>query len=577
MDCGKFVVRELLDILIAHGVKEIVCSPGTRNAPILIAAEARKSLKKHIVIDERCAGFIALGIAQVSQKPVALVCTSGTALLNYAPAVAEAYYQGLPLIVISADRPKEWIDQDDSQTIRQFEALRNIVKDSYDISDREMTDKMGWYENRIFNDAMLNALRIKQGPVHINIRLSPPLDSLVNYDPNYSPRIIRTLYCNPLPSRDNIKILCEEMMGRKIMIVAGFMEPDNKLNRSILRLRQHPNVVVMAETISNLHLPAEDYAIDSVLAKEMKYALSAGMRPDLIISLGGALVSRMLKQYLRQCAVMNKSIEHWHIGFNPSTIDCFQTLSLRIEADPGALLSQLSAGMAHLSSKNIIKFKTTTYFSNWFELKRAGRGRIIAAAQSSPWCELKALAAIFPSIPDDWNIFLSNGTIVRYAQLLMGKIGHANFCNRGVSGIEGSTSTALGGALAYTRPTLLISGDMSFAHDLTSLTVTAENRTRLNIIVINNGGGGIFRFVSSTRFLECREKYLCVNPEISIRGIAENFGFEYMIAENESSLWECLAIMKKSPDISHIIEVITPPEINAAILCELLTADKPKQ
>ena len=179
-DTDKSVVRILFNLLEAHGVRRVVCSPGSRNAPLLIAADARKRLETSVVIDERSAAFVALGMAMVSRRPVALVCTSGTALLNYAPAVAEAYYQGVPLIVISADRPLEWIDQDDSQTIRQPEALRNFVKGSYSLSDREQCDRPGWYETRIVNDAILTALAPKQGPVHINVRLSPPLGATVD-------------------------------------------------------------------------------------------------------------------------------------------------------------------------------------------------------------------------------------------------------------------------------------------------------------------------------------------------------------------------------------------------------------
>ena len=123
----------LVDVLIAHGIRHFVMSPGSRNAPIIVALARRDGIERHVVVDERSAAFIALGLAQQTGEPVAVVCTSGTALLNYAPAVAEAYYQKLPLIVISADRPMEWIDQDDSQTIRQYEALAQFVKKSYDL------------------------------------------------------------------------------------------------------------------------------------------------------------------------------------------------------------------------------------------------------------------------------------------------------------------------------------------------------------------------------------------------------------------------------------------------------------
>ena len=132
-DTDKTFCSILLDVISAKGVADVVCSPGSRNTPLVIASAVRKNLRKHVVADERCAAFMALGMALVSQKPVALICTSGTALLNYAPAVAEAFYQGVPLIVLSADRPQQWIDQDDSQTLRQFEALSNFVKKSYEI------------------------------------------------------------------------------------------------------------------------------------------------------------------------------------------------------------------------------------------------------------------------------------------------------------------------------------------------------------------------------------------------------------------------------------------------------------
>lgn len=168
--------RILTEVLVAHGVKRVVCSPGSRNAPLLVAADEEPRLRTTVIIDERTAGFVALGLAQASNAPVALVCTSGTALLNYAPAVAEAYYQGLPLIVVSADRPERWIDQDDSQTLRQPGALANFVKRSVDLPDVMSSDRdMMLYVNRLVNDAMIEATRRRRGPVHINVRLNEPL------------------------------------------------------------------------------------------------------------------------------------------------------------------------------------------------------------------------------------------------------------------------------------------------------------------------------------------------------------------------------------------------------------------
>ena len=168
---SKIACNILVDVLAAQGIRKFVVSPGSRNAPIIVALSRRDDVVKHVIVDERSAAFVALGIAQQSGEAVGIVCTSGTALLNYAPAVAEAYYQKLPLIVISADRPREWIDQDDSQTIRQYEALSQFVKKSYDLPARCDDATAQWYVNRMVNDAVIEATGGQPAPVHINLQL----------------------------------------------------------------------------------------------------------------------------------------------------------------------------------------------------------------------------------------------------------------------------------------------------------------------------------------------------------------------------------------------------------------------
>lgn len=588
-DTAKEVVSTLFDVMEAHGVEDIVCSPGSRNAPLLMAARARADIRKHIVIDERSAAFMALGIAEVKQKPVALICTSGTALLNYAPAVAEAYYQGLPLIVISADRPMEWIDQDDSQTIRQFEALRNFVKASYDLSDRERHDHADWYDNRIANDAMLTALTPKQGPVHVNVRLSPPLDKLVDFKHSHTHpiRIISRIPDYNMPDKDTIKELAGSLVGKKILVTVGFMEPDARLNKALLKFRSHPNVAIMAETLSNTHLPTEDYAVDSVLS-DMNDIKKSQLMPDVVISLGGALISRMLKDYLRKCAASGL-MQHWSVGSSHTTVDCFQALTLRIDADPGRFISQLSAELAHchrileeekyrsMSDDEYLSFRqANNYNEQFFRLKELAAQRLFRFASHIPWCELVAFIDILNNIPREYNLFLSNGTTVRYAQLIPYDLPHASFCNRGVSGIEGSTSTAVGGEVASKSPTLLITGDMSFAHDLGGLAMAAKNDSKIKIIVINNGGGGIFRFVRNTSSLPGREEYLCADPGLNIRSIALTFGFEYHDADSLESLREALTKFFEPAKAANrqILEVRVPSDKSALYLRQFLHSKK---
>lgn len=582
-DTDKEVVSCILDVIIGHGVKHIVCSPGSRNAPILMASRAREELEKHIVIDERAAAFMALGIASVTQTPVALVCTSGTALLNYSPAIAEAYYQGIPLIVISADRPKEWIDQDDSQTLRQFDAMRNYVKGSYDISDRERNDSGIWYINRIVNDAMLSALRGKKGPVHLNVRLSPPLNGLKRREEanRLSARIIREIPNQGLPEKEKIKGLAKYLEGKKIVITVGFHLPDSKLNRALLKIRQHGNVVIMAETISNTHLPKEDYVIDSALSDIRRMGVGDQFQPDIVLSVGGALISRMLKEFLRNCAA--SGTEHWSVGPTDTTIDCFQGLSLRIPADPGRFISAISAELAHVknlkyqkgeskSEKWDLTSPSNSYSLKFTELKTESTNRISRIGGDSDWTELGAYQEILNHIPRNSNLYLSNRTAIRYAQLIPHNLPHASFCNRGVSGIEGSTSTAVGGAIAYPGRSILLTGDMSFAHDLGGLAIAANSEAPLDIIVMNNKGGGIFRFIKSTSELPDREKYLCANPNCDIKSLALTFGFDYYFADSIAELKKCLKLFNSDSASSRrkILEVDVPTEKSAAILKKLL-------
>ena len=572
-DSDKSAVRELLDVIAAHGVKHIVCSPGSRNAPILMAADARSSFIKHILIDERAAAFVALGIARVSGNPCALICTSGTALLNYAPAVAEAYHQGIPLIVISADRPKEWIDQDDSQTIMQYEALHNIVKGSYDVSDREPGDTPGWYENRIFNDAMLVAMRGKRGPVHINLRLSPPLHTMRPYSSSESCRIITEISSSGNLDKNIIKEMATYLLDKKVMFVAGFLPPASAMVRAAKRFSSHYNVTPMAETIANLHLHPKDSAIDSALCllnEEERERLA----PDVVISIGGALVSRMLKDYLRKCASYpGKRIEHWSVGCQPTTVDCFQGLTRRISADPADFINRLSAEITHqrrLSKQSDSgAFSLGSYHWEWEKVKNIAVSRMQKFALSCEWSDLRAFAYIFEDIPESYNLFLSNGTPVRYAQIIPRRPQHAEFCNRGVSGIEGSTATAVGGALAFSGKSLLISGDMSLCHDLGGLSAALHLDSKLKIIVINNSGGGIFRFVASTSSLDIREEYLCAPPKIQISDLANTFGFDYFKASDPGELSVEISDFLRCPRRA-ILEVETPPQQSAEILKDAL-------
>lgn len=556
LDTDKKFCSIVLDVMEKHGVSDIVCSPGSRNTPLIIAAAARDSIRKHVVVDERSAAFVALGMTLVGRQPVALLCTSGTALLNYAPAVAEAFYQHLPLIVVSADRPQQWIDQDDSQTLRQFEALANFVKKSYELPAYGDNDpELQWYANRIANDAMIEACGGRKGPVHINVRLSEPLGGKARKN-EIPERVINILEADSIGNKEVVKQLAEEVAVSKVMLVAGFMQPDSRLQKAVADFSRHPNVTVMAETLSNLHLDKEYFSVDSVITGVSEEKLDS-YAPDLIISIGGSLVSRKLKEYLRR---NSDKCRHWSLGKSFTTSDCFKSISLRIEVEPTRFLKNINARLWNMNFSGDVN----TYAKEWSELRGEVKVKKEEYMRGVEWSELKAFDIILKTIPPSYNLFLSNGTAVRYAQIIDYKLPHASYCNRGVSGIDGSCSTAIGGAITYKGNTILITGDLSMAYDIGSLSLQ-EIPSTMKIIVIDNQGGGIFRFIPTTSGLEEREEYFCVGQKLPLQHLAEGYGWHYIEATDEDSLLTGLKELFYSNQ-KTIMKVVCNGEKSAEIL-----------
>lgn len=553
-DTSKKFVSVLFEVLTQKGVRNVVCSPGSRNVPLLMAAESRPRIKKFFASDERSAAFMALGMSAVKQEPVALLCTSGTALLNYSPAVAEAYYQGIPLIVISADRPIQWIDQDDSQTLRQDNALDNFVKKSFTIpADGEDNPELEWYVNRIANEAVLIACDKKPGPVHINVHISEPLGKAISKKEN-EPRNIISFQGDGITNKEIYRELAEHLYDKSIFLVAGFMQPDSGLQKAIAEFSKFNNVAVMAETISNLHLSSSSYSVDSTLTAFKPDFLDM-MAPEVVISIGGALVSRKLKEYLRR---NSDRTEHWAIGYSNTLSDPFMNLQLRVEADPVKFFRSLTAAM----KKSAVE---SSLFKMEWELARKKAAELKDNfVKTCPWSELKAFEYIFNHIPKNHNLFLSNGTVIRYAQIITYKLPHASYCNRGVSGIDGCTSTAIGGAIAYKEPTTLITGDLSMAYDIGALAIQ-DIPDRFKIIVIDNRGGGIFRFIPATSDWEEKEKYLCQPPLLPLRNLAEGYGWDFFESMDEKNLHEEFHKFINNSRKS-ILKVTCPPEKSAEVL-----------
>jgi 2-succinyl-5-enolpyruvyl-6-hydroxy-3-cyclohexene-1-carboxylate synthase len=546
----------LLDLLIKHGIEDVFVSPGSRNAPLIMALNREPRLKSHIVIDERSAAFMALGLAAQLGRPVALVCTSGTAVLNYAPAVAEAFYRQVPLIVISADRPKEWIDQDDSQTIRQAGALSNIVKQSIDIPVDDDNENRRWMVGRLINDVLIKSVDEPKGPIHINMQFDEPLTRTAPASVS-TKKIERISTDVTIPSSVVDSLAAEILRSKKVLIIGGFYQPSPGLNSALGCLAEFENIAVMHEAQSNISDRNYIANIDSVLS-EMTDAEKKDLVPDIVITFGGSLVSRMVKSWLRTAP----GLEHWHVGRRGHSVDCFKALTKRIETMPETFFEQLRWAMdMKLASAQ------SSYKSDFARL--SGRAVIFRQkfVEGIDWSDMKAMAMLIESIPPKVNVQFSNGTAIRYVQLMnYGGLNRIE-CNRGVSGIDGSTSTAIGAHLGYDGVTILVTGDMSAQYDVGALAATCIT-PRFKMVVLNNSGGGIFRFIKSTSNLPELEKCFAADVRLPLKSLADGYGFSYYEVHDSESFQSTFNDFFNDDERPAILNMITPAEYSARVLKE---------
>lgn len=560
---GHVSARIIASLLEQYEVKEVVASPGSRNAPLIVAVSRHPGLNVHTVVDERCAAFVALGMSVRKNHPVALICTSGTALLNYAPAIAEAYYRHAPLIVISADRPARWIDQDDGQTIRQPGALANIVKGTFDICVDNKTDDYPSMVNRIVNNALQRALSRPSGPVHINVQLVTPL-GLTSETANLTEEAHKIEVISApdiLPHSEALK-LCEGLEKLKIGIIVGFSESNGKLSKALKRLSIHPNIVIFNEPQSNIKGIVEIVGSPEGVITTLNEEERINHVPDIIITIGGSVVSRNLKELLRTADI---AFGQWYVGYtyDDSLIDCYGKLEKHIKADAPSFLNTLASYLKRAEIKE-------TDFSKFWRIKtRQFHSKTKSFASKCEWGDFEAIYTLMKELDENVNLQISNGMAIRYAQFFEYNKFHRIDCNRGCSGIDGSTSTAIGAAIGCPIPTVLISGDMSANYDIGALAIE-EIPENFTLIVINNGGGDIFRIIDSTKNFEETEDRIALRNKRHFLSIAKAYGFNYYYACMKWDLEDILhtpGLLKYGP---NLIEIDTSRCDNPQIYYEYL-------
>lgn len=555
----------------SRGVKNIIISPGSRNAPLTISFTENPHFNCFSIVDERSAAFFALGMALQQNEPVAVVCTSGSALLNYYPAIAEAFYSTIPLIVVSADRPPYKIDVGDGQTIRQdyvfdrhigysanlkldvSHAQERIVHYAPDLLSQNQS-KVDLFNHKEINEALTTVFN-KKLPVHINVPFEEPLYNVVEIEctTEVISETSQSLGEKVLSNIDNYSKIWNT--SKKKMVLVGVNHPNQVEKEQLAFLANDPSVLVFTETTSNLHHPNFFQSIDSIIfpIEKSKYAekLFKKLQPDILLTFGGLVVSKKIKTFLRTY----QPKYHWHID-EIKAYNTYFSLSHHFKTNPNKFLKIL------LSKNQSIK---SDYFKIWNAIKTKYGLKRANYLEQIPFSDFLVFNHILKTVPKDYQVHLANSSAVRYAQLFDINPTLKLFCNRGTSGIDGSTSTAVGASIYESESTLLITGDLSFFYDSNALWINYIKKN-FRIILINNSGGGIFRILPGVVDSENFSTFFETKHSMNAKYLCKQYGFEYISVADETSLQMGLTSFYNLSEQPKLLEIFTPRKLNDKIL-----------
>ncbi|WP_146194136.1 2-succinyl-5-enolpyruvyl-6-hydroxy-3-cyclohexene-1-carboxylic-acid synthase [Brumimicrobium oceani] len=564
----KAGVQQLVESFFNHGVKYVVFSPGSRNAPLVVSFANDERFKCFVIPDERSAAFYAMGMAEQSNTPVPVMCTSGSALLNYYPAVSEAFYRNIPLIVVSADRPSEWTDQGDGQTIRQENVFHNHICASVALFENPNSDDQRWFNNRSLDEVLNTAKSPKGGPVHFNFPFTEPLyKTIENVESSKDAQAsIEVLDLHPqLSSTQKEELTKIWNNSPRKLILCGQMPKNGYLNEQLKNLANDRSVAIVVENTSNLQDRGFIHCIDRTISSFLEEN-PALYQPDLLITIGGAVISKKIKTYLRKF----KPKHNWKIGQEFPYMDTYQSLTKTIPIQANAFLDfLLEDGFNRNSSR---------YGEQWKQLDYLTQGNHMMYLETAPYSDLSVFNLILDAIPDQSSLHLSNSSVIRYAQLFDPIKSISYYCNRGTSGIDGSTSTAIGNAIAGdTQLHTFITGDISFFYDSNAFW-NHHVPSNFRVFLINNGGGGIFNIIPGPKSTPQGDEFFVAKHSFSAKSIAEAFNVNYYAANSMLEIDSQLDVFMEIQDNDRpaIMEVFTDGDESGKILLDYLEKTKVK-
>jgi 2-succinyl-5-enolpyruvyl-6-hydroxy-3-cyclohexene-1-carboxylate synthase len=552
-------IYDIAELCHKKGISEALLCPGSRCAPLTLAFTRHSGIKTRTISDERSAAFIGLGIAQQRRQPTVLVCTSGSAAYNLAPGVAEAFFQQIPLLIFTADRPKEWIDQLDGQTIRQVNIFGGHVKKSFNLpEDYEHPDAV-WYINRVVNEAINLSRAFPSGPVHINVPLREPLypanGEKIFFSPNV--RVIAENEMAPTISEMERGELSGSIKGfTKILIIVGQQEYDETLIKLVERFSKKHHATAVGDVLSNFHGSESTVRQADLILGQSTNAIRDSLKPELLITFGKSVISKNVKLFLRQY----KPEQHWHIQPNGETPDTFQSLTKVIRSAPKHFFESLAEVEVEA---NFNSQKKENYTRLWqAEVHRIQRIHH-KYFKNIEFSEINLLKEIIQALPLRCNLHLSNSMAVRYANLIglsVEQKGVHVYANRGTSGIDGCTSTTVGNSFCSDVPTILITGDMAFFYDRNAFWHNYQ-MPNFHIVLINNQGGIIFGLIDGPGTLPESEAYFITQQKLTAKNLAEEFAIDYILLDSLKKTKNCLKNFFEFEGKTKILEIKSDPQV----------------
>jgi 2-succinyl-5-enolpyruvyl-6-hydroxy-3-cyclohexene-1-carboxylate synthase len=538
------LAQSIIEICLAKGITNIIISPGSRNAPLTIGFAQNPNFTCYSIADERSAAFFALGIAQQIKQPTAVICTSGSALLNYYPAFAEAFYSQIPLIVISADRPQSKIDIGDGQTIRQENVFQN-----HSVFNANLTEEASEENDLKINKAIETAI-LQKGPVHINAPFEEPLYQTVDTLSVHPKITVSDEIIGTKTIENSEELVSIWNSAKRKLVMVGVNEANTIDNEIIQNLANDPSVVVLTETTSNLHHPNFINGIDTLITP-FENGDFEDFQPEILLTFGGMIVSKRIKAFLRKY----KPKQHWHID-TLRAYDTFDASTKHIVMQPNDFFTDL------LSKTTFVESDYFSKINKIYDLRKIRKQEYLSKI---PFSDFQVFEKIIETLPKNSQLQISNSSAIRYAQLIDIDSSIEVFCNRGTSGIDGSTSTAVGASVGSKKQNVFITGDISFLYDSNALW-NSYIPNNFKIILINNGGGGIFRILPGHEEKPVFNTYFETSHQLTAEHLAKMYKMNYITATDLKSLNQSIDSLYNQNNAPGILEIFTPTLENNVIL-----------